>query len=413
MTVVNVLLESSLSTIVPVAWLSAIVALVAPDRFTRNVSSASSVGSPAVVTTNVCVVDRAGSACVLTTSLGLGTGDFLPGLDLQLNSMLGESDLLIGQNNTVLATQQLSELSTELSRVRANRGAAEANAAPETAPTLPAEPTLDDLREVARGIFPPLLAEEGGVAHPARSLRGQEMTASAFDEVPGIGPTRRRALLEGASEAGTRRLVGVRAQGMTACPCAQKLVEGGYDALDELQQRLRRMGLERAMRRAGARPGDVLVRRHPQSGELAQQALHRIAGLRVPLGRGRQRASVASDQERAVLLLDPGEATQRIEEPARRIRTIAWHVPSAHGSNRSSNVPESPAPSRMLWSPPGRPVDVTEPPPRDQPLTGGTVAASGDRSMPLLRPPAIRTTSFMSRNAARVAWGFGALESSM
>jgi GTP cyclohydrolase I/GTP cyclohydrolase-4 len=29
-----------------------------------------------------------------------------------------------------------------------------------------------------------------------------------------------------ASEAGTRRLVGVRAQGMTACPCAQKLVEG-------------------------------------------------------------------------------------------------------------------------------------------------------------------------------------------
>src|SRR5687768_14324604 len=29
-----------------------------------------------------------------------------------------------------------------------------------------------------------------------------------------------------ASQAGTRRLVGVRAQGMTACPCAQKLVEG-------------------------------------------------------------------------------------------------------------------------------------------------------------------------------------------
>ena len=29
-----------------------------------------------------------------------------------------------------------------------------------------------------------------------------------------------------ASEAGTRRLVGVRAQGMTACPCAQRLVEG-------------------------------------------------------------------------------------------------------------------------------------------------------------------------------------------
>jgi len=39
-----------------------------------------------------------------------------------------QSDLLIGQNNSVLATQQLSELSTELSRVRAGRGAAEATA---------------------------------------------------------------------------------------------------------------------------------------------------------------------------------------------------------------------------------------------------------------------------------------------
>ena len=38
------------------------------------------------------------------------------------------SDLLVGQNNSVLATQQLSELSTELSRVRANRSAPEANA---------------------------------------------------------------------------------------------------------------------------------------------------------------------------------------------------------------------------------------------------------------------------------------------
>jgi gamma-glutamyltranspeptidase / glutathione hydrolase len=47
-------------------------------------------------TTNVAVVDGEGCACVLTTSLGLGTGDFLPGLDLQLNSMLGEVDLLLG-----------------------------------------------------------------------------------------------------------------------------------------------------------------------------------------------------------------------------------------------------------------------------------------------------------------------------
>jgi gamma-glutamyltranspeptidase/glutathione hydrolase len=45
-------------------------------------------------TTNLTVVDAQGNACVLTTSLGLGSGDWLPGLDLHLNSMLGESDLI-------------------------------------------------------------------------------------------------------------------------------------------------------------------------------------------------------------------------------------------------------------------------------------------------------------------------------
>jgi gamma-glutamyltranspeptidase/glutathione hydrolase len=47
-------------------------------------------------TTNISIVDREGNACVLTTSLGLGSGDFLPGLDLHLNSMLGEADLIRG-----------------------------------------------------------------------------------------------------------------------------------------------------------------------------------------------------------------------------------------------------------------------------------------------------------------------------
>ena len=45
-------------------------------------------------TTNLVTVDDDGNACVLTSSLGLGSGDFLPGLDLHLNGMLGESDLL-------------------------------------------------------------------------------------------------------------------------------------------------------------------------------------------------------------------------------------------------------------------------------------------------------------------------------
>jgi len=51
---------------------------------------------PETHTTNLVAVDAAGNACVLTTSLGLGSGDWLPGLDLHLNSMLGEVDLLVG-----------------------------------------------------------------------------------------------------------------------------------------------------------------------------------------------------------------------------------------------------------------------------------------------------------------------------
>jgi gamma-glutamyltranspeptidase/glutathione hydrolase len=52
---------------------------------------------PDTHTTNLVTVDAEGSACVLTTSLGLGSGDWLPGLDLHLNSMLGEVDLIIDE----------------------------------------------------------------------------------------------------------------------------------------------------------------------------------------------------------------------------------------------------------------------------------------------------------------------------
>ncbi|MFC7530530.1 gamma-glutamyltransferase [Actinoplanes sp. GCM10030250] len=45
-------------------------------------------------TTNVSVVDPEGNACVITTTLGLGAGVWLPGLGINLNSMLGEGELL-------------------------------------------------------------------------------------------------------------------------------------------------------------------------------------------------------------------------------------------------------------------------------------------------------------------------------
>ncbi|AMS42945.1 GumC family protein [Aminobacter aminovorans] len=48
--------------------------------------------------------------------------------EAKVASFRSQSDLLVGQNNSALATQQLSELSSELSRVRAGRSAAEATA---------------------------------------------------------------------------------------------------------------------------------------------------------------------------------------------------------------------------------------------------------------------------------------------
>jgi gamma-glutamyltranspeptidase/glutathione hydrolase len=63
-------------------------------RFLAALEGASS--GPDGHTTNLVTVDREGHACVLTTSLGLGSGDFIPGLDLHLNSMLGEADLVRG-----------------------------------------------------------------------------------------------------------------------------------------------------------------------------------------------------------------------------------------------------------------------------------------------------------------------------
>lgn len=48
-------------------------------------------------TTNLVTADAQGNACVVTTSLGLGSGHYIPGMDLHLNSMLGETELLSEQ----------------------------------------------------------------------------------------------------------------------------------------------------------------------------------------------------------------------------------------------------------------------------------------------------------------------------
>ncbi len=64
-------------------------------------------------TTNLVAADAEGNACVITTSLGLGSGDYLPGFDLHLNSMLGESALL-GPGGFVPGARMQSMMSPSL-----------------------------------------------------------------------------------------------------------------------------------------------------------------------------------------------------------------------------------------------------------------------------------------------------------
>ncbi|WP_433211034.1 gamma-glutamyltransferase [Dactylosporangium sp. CS-047395] len=45
-------------------------------------------------TTNISVVDPSGNACVITLTLGIGSGVWLDGLGIHLNSMLGEGELI-------------------------------------------------------------------------------------------------------------------------------------------------------------------------------------------------------------------------------------------------------------------------------------------------------------------------------
>jgi gamma-glutamyltranspeptidase/glutathione hydrolase len=79
-----------------IARLPSLRGLSPAERLVSLVAALDAGPGPETHTTNLVTVDRDGNACVLTTSLGLGSGDWLPGLDLHLNSMLGEADLLHG-----------------------------------------------------------------------------------------------------------------------------------------------------------------------------------------------------------------------------------------------------------------------------------------------------------------------------
>ncbi|MDG4821266.1 gamma-glutamyltransferase [Asanoa sp. WMMD1127] len=72
-----------------------IQSLTRPKRAVAVADALREYGRPKIGdTTNVSVVDEEGNACVITTTLGIGAGVWLPGLGINLNSMLGEGELI-------------------------------------------------------------------------------------------------------------------------------------------------------------------------------------------------------------------------------------------------------------------------------------------------------------------------------
>ena len=100
--------------------------LAEPDRALALVNALGGESPRQNGTTNLAVLDDEGNACVVTTSLGLGSGDFVPGLDLQLNSMLGEADLLVGplEPGERMASMMLPSLALDENGVVLGAGAA-------------------------------------------------------------------------------------------------------------------------------------------------------------------------------------------------------------------------------------------------------------------------------------------------
>jgi gamma-glutamyltranspeptidase/glutathione hydrolase len=70
--------------------------LTSAERVLGLVAAFETQASTGEHTTNMVAVDGHGRACVLTHSLGVGAGVWLPGFDLQLNNLLGESDIAFG-----------------------------------------------------------------------------------------------------------------------------------------------------------------------------------------------------------------------------------------------------------------------------------------------------------------------------
>lgn len=70
--------------------------LTATERVLELVAALETAEHGGEHTTNMVAVDSHGQACVLTHSMGVGAGVWIPGFDVQLNNLLGETDIAHG-----------------------------------------------------------------------------------------------------------------------------------------------------------------------------------------------------------------------------------------------------------------------------------------------------------------------------
>jgi gamma-glutamyltranspeptidase/glutathione hydrolase len=153
----------------PLGRLRPLAGLGAAERALALVQALTGERRPSALadTTNLTVVDVEGNACVLTTSLGLGSGDFVPGLDLHLNSMLGETDLLRGELEP--GARMPSMMAPTLVLARAGRPVLAAGAAGGTrlrsALVQVLAGVLDEGLDVADAVARPRLHPAGAVVH--------------------------------------------------------------------------------------------------------------------------------------------------------------------------------------------------------------------------------------------------------
>ena len=136
-------------------------------------------------TTNCAIVDAEGNACALTTSLGLGSGDFLPGLDLHLNSMLGEADLLTGPlaPGERMASMMSPSLALDGDGVALAAGAAGGTRL-RSALLQVISSVLDEGLDVQSAIDRPRLHPVGSLVHLERGFRPEtldELLAAGFE----------------------------------------------------------------------------------------------------------------------------------------------------------------------------------------------------------------------------------------